>query len=174
MGDGVWKIRSDGVVVGMRDPKNSLHQAWLYTKEEFGEFDLRLEYWTKWGGNGGVSIRDGSRGRFSVGATHDGDKTPSHIGYEIQIMNLPANAGKYPTGSVYLFEPAKDIPQQPLDWNEMEIRSRKDKITVFVNGTKVCEHPGDPNRAKTGPIGLQLHDPASYMQFRNVRIRVLR
>jgi hypothetical protein len=174
VGDGVWKMRSDGVLVGMRDPKNSLHQAWLYTRDEFTAFDLKLEYWTKWGGNGGVSLRDTSRGRFAVGTTHDGDKTPSHIGYEIQIMNLPEGGGKYPTGSVYLFEPAKDIPQKPFDWNELEIRSRKDKITVFVNGAKVAEHPGDPKRPISGPIGLQLHDPASYFQFRNVRIRPLR
>jgi hypothetical protein len=35
----------------------------------------------------------------------------------------------------------------------------------------MAEHPGDPKRPKTGPIGLQLHDQFSVIQFRDVRIR---
>ena len=35
----------------------------------------------------------------------------------------------------------------------------------------VAEHAGDPQRSKTGPIGLQMHDPFSIIMFRNVRIR---
>jgi hypothetical protein len=34
----------------------------------------------------------------------------------------------------------------------------------------VAEHAGDPQRSKTGPIGLQLHDQFSIVMFRNVRI----
>jgi len=34
-------------------------QSWLYTtRNDFAEFDLHLEYWTKTTGNSGVSIRD--------------------------------------------------------------------------------------------------------------------
>jgi hypothetical protein len=52
----------------------------------------------------------------------------------------------------------------------MDISSRNDKITVRLNGRVVAEHPGDPKRSKTGPIGLQLHDQFSIIQFRNIRI----
>jgi hypothetical protein len=52
----------------------------------------------------------------------------------------------------------------------MEISSRNDKITVKVNGRVVAEHPGDPQRSKTGPIGLQLHDQFQVVMFRNIRI----
>ena len=61
--------------------------------------------------------------------------------------------------------------QHDDDWNTMDIVSRKDKITVSINGRVVAEHAGDPNRSKTGPIGLQLHDQFSIVQFRNVRIK---
>ena len=52
----------------------------------------------------------------------------------------------------------------------MDIRSRNDKITILFNGRVVAEHAGDPQRSKTGPIGLQLHDQFSIIQFRNIRI----
>jgi hypothetical protein len=106
IGEGVWTVMSDGTLLGQCDPrKPCLHQSWLYTKKEFGEFDLYLEFWTRLGGNSGVSIRDTSRARWAVGTEWDPNRTPSHIGYEIQISNwlrgslphrqhLPACAGQ--------------------------------------------------------------------------------
>jgi hypothetical protein len=67
IGDGQWLVMSDGTVVGQRigdlrkqlvpggpmaTPKDFKSwvdtQSWLYTKRnDFGEFDLHLEYWTK-------------------------------------------------------------------------------------------------------------------------------
>lgn len=55
----------------------------------------------------------------------------------------------------------------------MDIISRKDKITIKLNGIVVAEHAGDPQRPKTGPIGLQLHDQFSIIMFRNIRITEL-
>jgi len=169
IGDGVWSVMQGGILVGDRVPKKSQHQAWLYTKKDYGEFDLQLEYWTRLGGNSGVSIRDHTRGRYAVGAEWDRDRTPSHNGYEIQIAG--GVGGKFPTGSIYLFEPAKTGFEKTGDWNLLEIRSRNEKITVLLNGQLTCEHPGDPARPKTGPIGLQLHDAESVVMFRNIRIR---
>jgi hypothetical protein len=60
------------------------------------------------------------------------------------------------------------------DWNALDISSRKDKISVRLNGKVVAEHAGDPQRPKTGPIGLQLHDQFSVVMFRNIRIREAR
>jgi hypothetical protein len=64
--------------------------------------------------------------------------------------------------------------QREDDWNAMDIRSRNDKITILLNGRVVAEHAGDPQRSKTGPIGLQLHDQFSISQFRNIRITELK
>src|SRR5712671_3943658 len=106
VGDGVWTLLRDGILIGQRDPKKAEHQAWLYTKKnDYAEFDLHLEWWTKLGGNSGVSIRDTSRGLYAVGATYDAQRTPSHIGYEIQISN--GYPDQYSSGSVYLFDAAK-------------------------------------------------------------------
>src|ERR1700739_614118 len=102
-GNGIWTVLKDGTMIGQRphpsgktplaapfpvDAKQYGHwlsvQSWLYTKDEFDEFDLHVEYWLPEGGNSGISIRDSSRGKQSYG---EGTwKTPAHIGYEIQLL----------------------------------------------------------------------------------------
>jgi hypothetical protein len=187
IGDGQWTVMRDGTIVGQRtaDFRKLFAagatppgrgwidtQSWLYTvRNDYGEFDLHLEYWTKTHGNSGVSIRDTSRAKWGIVTPPDYTKTPSKIGYEIQINNRYPDP--HPSGSIYGFADAPKDGQRDDDWNAMDIVSRKDKITVSINGRVVAEHAGDPNRSKTGPIGLQLHDQFSIVQFRNVRIREL-
>jgi hypothetical protein len=172
IGDGLWSVMRDGTVLGQRAPK-LVKQSWLYTRKDYREFDLRFEYWVPERGNSGISIRDTSRARQACGANWVADKTPSHIGYEIQIWMGPEDKG-YPSGSVYLFDKAKAGAQVKNDWNRMEVESRNDRIRVKVNGQVVSEHAGDPARSKSGPIGLQLHDPSSLVKFRNIEIREIR
>ena len=168
VGEGQWNVLSDGTLVGQRDiSKPTEHQCWLYTKKEFGEYDLHLEFWLRWGGNSGVSIRDTSRARYAQGAEYDPKRTPSHIGYEIQIAN---DGDEYPTGSIYLFAKAKAGGQHDFDWNTLDVESRKGIMRVKLNGQPVAEHSGDPARSKTGPIGFQLHDDKTLVMFRDVRI----
>lgn len=171
--DGLWHVMKDGALSGQKDPavkpEKKPNQAWLYTKKEFGEYDLHFEYWLRFRGNSGISIRDATRARYAGGSEADAKRTPSHNGYEIQIIN--GYNDKYPTGSLYLFQPAKVGAQRDFDWNSMDVEVRNDAIRVRLNGQLVMEHPGDPNRPKTGPIGLQLHDEHSVVMFRNIRIR---
>jgi hypothetical protein len=191
IGDGQWTVLSNGTLVGQRlaDLRKMMapgaafttpqqysawmnQQSWLYTKRnDFGEFDLHVEYWTKTMGNSGVSIRDTSRAKWAITIPVDYTRTPSKIGYEIQINNRYPDP--HPSGSIYGFVDAPKDAQRDDDWNAMDIVSRADKITVSLNGRVVAEHPGDPKRSKTGPIGLQLHDQFSITQFRNILIREL-
>jgi len=174
VGDGVWMVLRDGTLLGQCDPKKPCqHQAWLYTQREFGEFDLRLDYWTRLGGNSGVSIRDTSRARWAVGVEWDRNRTPSHVGYEIQIGATEGTSYEV-SGSVYLFAPARPGVQRPSDWNTLEIESRDSGIRVRLNGVPVSEFAGLPERPKTGPIGLQLHDRNTVIMFRNIRLREYR
>lgn len=173
IGDGVWNVMRDGTLVGQRNLKKAEHQAWLYTaRNDYGEFDLHLEWWTRLGGNSGVSIRDTSRAQYATAAAWDANRTPAHIGYEIQILN--GYTDKYPSGSVYLFDAAKPGRQIENDWNSFDIESRNDGITVKLNETVVSHFAGDPKRSKTGPIGLQLHDSTSVVMFRHIRIKELK
>ncbi len=51
-------------------------KSWLYTTQEFTDFDLHVEYWIPPGGNSGVSIRDRSRAHTVVGEP-DGERSGS-------------------------------------------------------------------------------------------------
>jgi hypothetical protein len=175
VGNGVWTFMRDKTILGERDESlpptgKNPDQAWLYTKREFGEYDLHVEWWTRFRGNSGISIRDSTRARYSFGAEADPKRTPSHNGYEIQILNGYLN-DKYPTGSIYLFQAARKGPQIDNDWNAFDIEVRDSAIRVKLNGQLVAEHAGDPARPKRGPIGLQLHDRKSVVMFRKVRVK---
>ncbi|HVO98791.1 MAG TPA: DUF1080 domain-containing protein [Bryobacteraceae bacterium] len=176
VGDGLWNVMRDGALVGQRDlsikyeQNLPVNQSWLYTKKEFGEYDLHVEWWTRHGGNSGVSIRDTSRAIHSiVGPQIDAKQTPSHVGYEIQISN--GYRDQYPSGSVYLFDAAKTGSQIPDDWNTFDIEVRDSGIKVTMNGVLVSQYKGEPGRPLKGPIGLQLHDPTTVAMFRNIRIK---
>jgi hypothetical protein len=189
IGDGQWTVMADGTLLGQRTgdlrkllvpggPITTAHdfkswvdtQSWLYTvRNDFGEFDLHLEYWTKSTGNSGVSIRDTSRAKAAIVTPPDYTHTPSKIGYEIQINNRFPDP--HPSGSIYGFMDAPKDAQHDDDWNAMDIVSRNEKITIKLNGRIVAEHVGDPKRSKTGPIGLQMHDQFSIIMFRNIKIR---
>ena len=191
IGDGVWTVMRDGTLVGQRDviknkPDRSwtedqynqwmYRQAWLYTRNTYDEFDLHLEYWLRRGGNSGVSIRDATRALGAVSSPPVFSRTPAHVGYEIQLEDqYPDHApDQYPSGSVYLFAAAKTGYQVNDDWNSLDLEVRRELIRVRLNGTIVAEHPGVPDRPKTGPIGLQLHDQNSVAMFRNIRIKEIR
>ncbi len=195
-GEGIWTILPDGTLLGQRrhvgvgNPFGEAwpverkqfrawigRQSWLYTKREFGEFDLHVEYLIPPDQNSGVSIRDESRAHWVIGEPDTVwmpkdtalKGSPAHVGYEIQIIDNDKE--KYPSGSVYLFTAAKTGEQKHAQWNAMDIESRNDMIRVKLNGVVVAESPGDPARSKVGPIGLQLHDQFTFALFRNIRIR---
>jgi hypothetical protein len=185
IGNGVWHVMADGTLVGQRMPRRDFPQswpvdrktysdwlntqAWLYTKSDYGEYDLHLEYWLPAGGNSGVSLRDPSRARYAITTPADFRRTPSKLGYEIQLNNQYPDP--QPSGSIYTFVQAKTGAQKDNEWNMLDIAVRDAGLKVRLNGRLVAEHPGDPARPKTGPVGLQLHDQYSVVMFRDIRLR---
>jgi hypothetical protein len=188
IGDGVWTVLADGTLLGQRNPGNPPFendtitpqkyrgwvnvQAWLYTVRDFEEFDLEFDYWLRMKGNSGISLRDPSRAKYGVVMPPDFTKTPSKLGYEIQLNNQYPD--QHASGSIYTFTKAATGAQVDNQWNKMRIESRKNMIRVLINGKLVSEHPGDPKRPTRGPIGLQLHDQFSVVMFRNIRISEIR
>jgi hypothetical protein len=173
IGDGSWTLSREKILTGQKNiSQKGENQAWFYTKKEYANFDLEFDWWLRLGGNSGVSIRDTSRAKWAITGNWDAQKTPSHIGYEIQLSN--GYKDQYLSGSVYNFDKAPEVITEPNDWNHMKIESRKDGITVFINGKQVSHYAGDPARSLTGPIGLQLHDRNTVVMFRNLKIHELR
>ena len=186
LGAGHWRLRSDGVLTATfgHDRQQELQgpgavgrerftwwstrQSWLYTRSDFEEYDLHLEYWVNTPGNSGISIRDPSQAKCAIAEQPDYSCTPSKQGYEIQIDS--EYTGKWSTGSIYGLARAAEGLAVVGEWNRVNIESRSDAIRVYINGVLAAEHPGDPDRPTAGPIGLQLHDIHSFVMFRNIWI----
>jgi hypothetical protein len=187
-GNAIWNVIDGGVLVGQRDfdyntlapggPLNTKErygqwrniQAWLYTdRNDFEEFELHVEFWARLHGNGGVSLFDQSRAAHAITDPPDFRRTPAKTAYEIQINNLYPDP--HPTGSIYGFMDAPANALKPNQWNDMDIVVRAGSIIVQLNGREVSRAALDPQRARKGPIGLQLHDQFTVLQFRNIRIR---
>ena len=184
-GVGLWHIQRDGTLVGQRDIVNygprkewfesqrawrgwNDQQAWIYTREEFGDFDLSFEYWLRSGGNSGVAVWDPTRGEAGISNPPDFRKTPSKVAYEIQLANEYPDP--QPTGSIYGVAKAQTGAQLDNEWNAIAIEGRSDMLRVRINGKLVAETPTLAERPKRGPIGLQLHDQYSVMMIRNLRL----
>jgi len=144
--------------------------GWLSTKEQYGDFEIEVEYNCPKDGNSGVFIRAPREGHTSK------------VGMEIQILDDDAEIHKtikpfQHTASIYgVVAPSKAAQKKAGEWNTMRIRCKGDQVTVTLNGEKVVD--ADMNayddlkgRPRKGYIGLQNH--GSGLEFRNVRLKKL-
>ncbi len=152
----------DGVLAGIRKDRSAY---WLSTAEQYGDFELRLEYKIPPKGNSGVFIR----------APHDG--RTSQKGMEIQIYDEPnrETPDKGSTGSIYLVVPATKFAHRPPgEWNEIWILCDGDRVKITINGevvndAKMSEHEALKDRPRKGYVGLSSHTDT--VEFRNIRLR---
>jgi hypothetical protein len=152
--------------------------GWLGTTKEYANFELKLEYRLKPGGNSGVYIRAPEKGQIS------------RVGMEIQILDdFAAQYAKLDfyqyTGSIYHVVPPTQRASKPAgQWNAMTIRAEGRNVVVVLNGKKIVdanldhylkdpavakEHPGLTRT--TGFIGLQSH--TDRVEFRNLWLKLL-
>ncbi len=61
------------------------------------------------------------------------------------------------------------------EWNDYRIQAVGGHITLFINGTRMCElQDNDPRRAVSGLLALQVHvGPPMKVQFKDIRLKAL-
>lgn len=146
----------------------------FYTKAQFGNFVLRLEW--------RVARRDDNSGVFirtPGAASSDPLNDAVNKGHEIQIdergfdssTNTEGHAVKR-TGAIYDLQAPSTFPSRPVGiWNSYEIEAKDDTIRIRLNGTEVNDYK--TTRQGTGFIALQAYRPNSRVQFRNLRVRAM-
>jgi hypothetical protein len=158
-----WKVEDSLLLcTGHKGP-------WLRSCEQFEDFNLRLEYKLRPGGNSGVYIR----------VPADGNHHGAGAGIEVQILDDAAPRYKdlkpYQfSGSLYAIVPAAPRVARPAgEWNSLEINCRRMSYRVTQNGVDVIS--ADDNAAAElkqrlvkGYLGLQNHSEEVW--FRNLRI----
>jgi hypothetical protein len=142
---------------------------WLRSTDEHGDFNLRLAYKLKEGGNSGVFIR----------VPKDGNHHGENAGIEVQVLD--DNAKRYAelkpyqyTGSLYAIVPADPRVCHPAgEWNTLEIDCHGTDYLVIHNGVQVikasaAEHPELAKRLTKGFLGLQNHSEEVW--YKDLRI----
>ncbi|MHB8861412.1 MAG: 3-keto-disaccharide hydrolase [Pirellulaceae bacterium] len=145
---------------------------WLRSRNQFGNFTLRLEYRVQAGGNSGVYVR----------VPADGDHHGQDAGIEVQILDdySPRYRDLQPyqfSASLYAIAPATPgSAYRAGAWNSLEIHCHDDRYKISHNGQVVVDvsqndYPELTERLTKGFLGLQNHSEAVW--FRHLRIRSL-
>ena len=155
----------------------------LMTAEQYGDFELTLEWRISEKGNSGIIYRVSPDGQY-----------PWSTGPEFQILdNAGHNDGKLPitsAGSNFAVnEPIKDVTKPVGEWNAIRLIARGNHIEHWMNGVKLVEYEiGSPDweaRVKASKFGkmpgygrtmrgyIALQDHGNIVAFRNIKIKSL-
>ena len=181
-----WRgYRSDQVPSGWQVVNGELTRVGpggdLITRDQFGDFELTIEWKVDEGGNSGIMYR----------VTEAAEET-YQTGPEMQLLDdagHPDGRSRLTAaGAVYgLYAAPAGVVQPAGEWNTARIVARGSDVQHWLNGTKVAEYElGSPEwsvrvaaskfkawpgygRAAAGHIALQDH--GDRVAFRNIRIR---
>lgn len=167
---GNWALHDGVATLTPREGEKgwSRWSAYLWSKKEYGEFEIEFEYKLEKGGNSGFYFR--------VGDVND----PVQQGIEVQIYDSPPDRPRdkltdHDAGGIIPgLRPHRSAAKPAGEWNKMSVTHRDDKIIVMLNGVNVNAHDLSgggqlAKRPKSGPIGFQDH--ALPISLRNIRIR---
>jgi hypothetical protein len=149
----------------------------LFTKEQYDNFVVRLEFRLPPAGNNGLAIR------------YPGEGDPAYAGMcELQVLDSPGYPGQLDPrqvhGSAYGMVAAQEGYLRPVgQWNYQEVTVQGSKIKVELNGTVILDtdlaevkelmgdHPHPGLKSQRGYFGFAGHsDP---VEFRNIKIKPL-
>ncbi len=197
---GHWKI-VDYVID--YDARSEAEEKHLWTQEEFGDFQLHVD-WRFKEASGILDmptiLPDGSLKLDEEGNPITSPTPNSDSGIFLRGTSQQANIWNWGVGSGELWGVRTDseaTPEQraaavpnfradhPMgEWNSMDITLIGNRISVMLNGHWVIEEAEIPGLPARGPIGLQhhggwdaetnaYHPTSSNIQFRNIWIRPL-
>jgi len=163
VGDANWRVE-DGSVVA--DKGN----GFLVTKNSYGDFQLRAEFWVGPDANSGIFIR-----------CTDPDKIGTASGYEVNIWDDRPEKD-YATGAIVGIAKVDPMPRATGQWNVYEITAKGGTFTVTLNGKKTVDGAQDTKFAN-GRIALQhglgnkdaagVANDKGVVKFRKVEIKAL-
>lgn len=191
--EGSWEIAEDGSLacnmVETKTPAGEIKlkgMGYIWTKEQYGDFELSLSYKLSEGANSGVFYR----------ATRN---DPVNQGFEVQLMDnvgfQKTHGPKEPrklNGSFYEGSAPEADPANPVgQWDTLVLKAVGPRITCHINGVQtfdvdvndwpeVGQNPdGTPNKFKvaikdkprSGYIGFQNH--GQYVWLKDVKVRRL-
>jgi hypothetical protein len=176
--DHSWKVEAGAIktIAGAEGPD-------IVTKEQFGNFELELEWKVSPGANSGIMYR-----------VSEAAAAPYETGPEMQVLDDDKHDdGRDPktsAGSLYALIAPKNKKLKPVgEWNKVRIVVQDNQVVHWLNGVKVVEFElGSPQlnqliarskfkdmprfaKEKPGFIDLQHHGDEVW--YRKIRVRRL-
>ena len=159
VGDANWRPEGGAIVA------DKGKGGFLLSKESYGDFQLRIEFWAAHDANSGIYMRCSDPKNLT-------DKTC----YEANIFDQRPDQ-TYATGGIVHRGKVMQPVKAGGKWNVYEITAKGSTLSVLLNGTKTSEI-GNVEFPR-GPIALQYGTlppsgaPGGVIKFRKVQIRSL-
>ena len=150
VGTANWSVADGAVQANSGD-------GYLVTKQAYGNFDLKAEFWVDGPANSGIFIR------CATPTTID-----AAMCYEVNIFDTRPDP-VYATGGIVNVATVTTPIKAAGKWNTYEVKAEGDHLVVTLNGTRTADVQ-DAKHA-SGPIALQYG--AGVVKFRSVQIRPL-
>jgi len=154
VGEANWTT-TDGAIQATQGGKD---MAWLVSKNSYGDFMLRVEFWASADANSGIFLR-----------CKDAGKITDESCYEANIFDTRPDP-TYGTGAIVkVATVAQPMPKAGGQWNTYEITLRGSHLVLVLNGTKTVDV--QDSKLASGPFALQW--AAGTIKFRKVEIKPL-
>ncbi len=157
IGDANWKL-ADGVVTADKG------SGFLVSKNSYGDFQLRAEFWVDEDANSGIFIR-----------CTNPDKVGTDSAYEVNIFDKRPDP-TYGTGAIVNVAKVDPMPKAGGKWNVYDITAKGPEFIIILNGQKTVDGAKDGKFAN-GRIALQYGAGAvkdkGIVKFRKVEIKPL-
>lgn len=169
--DSVWRIEDGALTAGSLEKKQEKNN-FLATTEEFGDFDLTLQWKLEGKGgfiNGGVQFRS--------------QRIPNHH----EMIGYQADLGNGFDGALYDESRRKKVLARPDEatlakairplgeWNDYRVLAEGRRIRLWLNGVLTVDYTETEDYiALAGHIALQIHGNGNcFVQYRNLKIKKL-
>jgi hypothetical protein len=156
LGDANWRM-IDGA---LQADKGS---GFLVSKESYGDFEIRAEFWADENANSGIFIR-----------MSDLKTVTAANSYEVNIYDKRPDP-LYGTGAIVDIAKVSPMPKAAGKWNVFEITAKGNQLIVKLNGVQTVD-VRDSKFAR-GPLALQyapgVVKDSGTIRFRKVLIRAL-
>jgi hypothetical protein len=154
VGSSNWAV-VDGVV--QADKRTGKEAGFLVSKNSYGDFQIRAEFWVSDDANSGIYMR-----------CADANKITDKSCYEANIYDQRPDPS-FGTGAIMHITKVSPMPKAGGKWNTYEITAKGPQLIVVLNGTRTAE--AKDAQFTSGPIALQ--HSAGVVKFRKVQIKPL-
>ena len=136
--------------------------GYLTTEQVFRDFDLTVDFRQEADGNSGVFFRSSVEGTVVSG-------------WQAEVAPPGLFTGgvyeSYGRGWLVQPDPALDAALMMGDWNTLRVRAVGDRVTTWLNGTRMVDFEDVQIGEAEGSIALQIHDGGGIkVRWRNLQI----